>query len=264
MIPRNFRFAREAITVQSLTDKIAVITGAGRGIGAAIARAMAAQGAHAICVARTVAEIDAIAAQIRRAGGSAQAIAADMATPDSLIALYSRIEREHGGIDLLVANAGVTAYIPINGAESADQLAQWRHIIDVNLLGSFDSIRRAIPLMRARGGGQIIVVGSGAGHTPIPGLSAYCSSKAALWMLVQTLAEELRGDGIAINELIPGPVVTDMMKNMPVRPPEAQQALNAEWIKQPEDVVPLAMFLATQSSTKGPTGQSFRLNRRRL
>jgi 3-oxoacyl-[acyl-carrier protein] reductase len=113
--------------------------------------------------------------------------------------------------------------------------------------------------MRKRGGGRMVMTGSGMGHSSLHGHAAYSCSKSALWMLVRILADELRVDGISVNELVPGPVQT-AMTGVPQR---TGSVVNnpVEWLKQPEDVVPLAMFLATHPGP-GPTGQSFSLMRR--
>lgn len=249
--------------MKKLEGKIAVVTGAGRGIGAAIARALGGEGAFVYCIARSADEVSGVAKEIIAGGGQARAVQADIADADSLARLYGIAGEEKGGLDILVANAGMSGQrdVPVN-SEKLD-IARWRQIIEVNLFGTYDSIRLAVPLMTGRGG-SIIVTGSGAGHFPIGGMSAYCSSKAGLWMLVRTLAEELRPLGLSINELIPGPVETEMMKRARSERADASAIMAQEWMKTPDDVVPLAMFLATQPAGAGPTGQSFRLNRRPL
>jgi 3-oxoacyl-[acyl-carrier protein] reductase len=115
--------------------------------------------------------------------------------------------------------------------------------------------------LKQRGAGKIIFIGSGMGHRGSPSRSAYCVSKAGLWMLTRILAQELSTYGICVNELVPGPVKTDFIRGR-------EQALSAasgggEWFKEPEDVAPLAVFLASQPRD-GPTGQTFSLARREL
>ena len=108
-----------------------------------------------------------------------------------------------------------------------------------------------------------ITIGSGAGHGGTSGVSAYGCSKAGLWMLTRVLARELSSANIDVNELVPGPVLTDMLKSVAANARKKEAFIDEEWFKQPEDLVPLAMFLATQP-TRGPTGQSFGLLRREV
>lgn len=240
----------------ALAGKVAVVTGAGRGIGAAIAEALAAAGATVACSARSVAEIEGTVARIAAAGGSAFAVAADVAEAAQVTELYEHSVARAGGIDLLFANAGVSLdQKPVEGSDPA----AFETTMRVNLFGAYHCARLAIPHMRARGGGRMVITGSGMGHSSTGGHAGYSCSKAAVWMLVRILADELRGDGISVNELVPGPVRT-AMTGVPQR---AGSVVNnpVEWLKQPEDVVPLAMFLAT-CPAPGPTGQSFSLMRR--
>ncbi len=131
-------------------------------------------------------------------------------------------------------------------------------VLDTNLVGAYLCARTAVPYLKARGGGKIIVVGSGMGHQGAADSSAYCVSKAGLWMLTRVLAQEVWQDGIAVNELIPGPVDTDMTQWVADQPVGQPAAWASEWFKQPEEVVPLALFMASQPH-KGPTAQSFSL-----
>jgi len=241
---------------QALARRVAVVTGAGRGIGAAIATALAAAGATVACAARSREEVEAVATRIGAAGGRAFAVAADVGEAEQVAALYGETVRRAGGLDLLFVNAGVS--LDQKPLEHSDPAA-FEETMRVNLTGAYHCARLAIPLMRARGGGRMVMTGSGMGHSSLHGHAAYSCSKSALWMLVRILADELRADGISVNELVPGPVQT-AMTGVPQR---AGSVVNnpVEWLKQPEDVVPLAMFLATHPGP-GPTGQSFSLMRR--
>jgi 3-oxoacyl-[acyl-carrier protein] reductase len=163
-----------------------------------------------------------------------------------------------GGLDILVINAGGN-YDRRQVQES--QPEAWRATVEVNLFGAYYCARAAIPCMRQRGGGKIILVGSGVVHRGSPGSSAYACSKAGVWMLTRVLAQELWPYNISVNELIPGPVVTAMSEQDRARNSNSVFAVDSEWIKTPEDVVPLALFLAAQPAV-GPTAQSFSLMRR--
>jgi 3-oxoacyl-[acyl-carrier protein] reductase len=241
---------------QALAGKVAVVTGAGRGIGAAIAEALAAAGATVACTSRSMPEVETVAARIAASGGRAFALPADVGEADQVAALYEHTVSRAGGIDLLFVNAGVS--LDQRPVEQSDPLA-FEATMRVNLFGAYHCARLAIPHLRARGGGRMVMVGSGMGHSSLHGHAAYSCSKAGLWMLVRILSDELRAEGIAVNELVPGPVQT-AMTGVPQR---AGSVVNnpVEWLKQPEDVVPLAMFLAT-CPAPGPTGQSFSLMRR--
>lgn len=234
-----------------LAGRVAVITGAGRGIGRAIAIAYARAGAAVVASARTAAQLDEVVATIGAAGGTATACVADVADYAACEALYAHAVEAHGGVDIVVANAGFGG--TGRRLEKSDP-ATWARTFQVNVVGVYHTLRAAIAPLRARGGGRIIVTGSGSRKASMPGMSDYGGSKAAVWYLTQVLAVELLDDRISVNELIPGPVRTEMTVGQFKFPP-------GEWVKDPDDVVPMAMFLATQPDV-GPTAQSFSLMRR--
>lgn len=236
----------------ALSGQVAVITGAGRGIGRAIALAYARAGAAVVCAARTHAQLSETVQQIQAEGGRAHAVTCDVTRYADMEQLFAETVRVFGGVDLVLANAGVGGVG--RKTENADPL-RWAETVQVNLIGAFHTARAAIAHLRARGGGKLIFTGSGSRHGAAPGLGDYAGAKLALWKLVQTLAMELQDANISVNELIPGPVETEMTAGGQFRFPPG------EWVKQPEDVVPLALFLATQSNA-GPTAQSFSLMRR--
>ena len=242
-------------TGQSLDGKVALITGGGRGIGRAIAIAFAGAGAAVCCAARTRSEIEAVAAEIGAAGGQALAVTTDVAELTSVERAVDETAARFGGLDILVINAGVS---PGRGEVAESDPEKWGQTIAINLTGAYYCARAAIPHLKARGGGKIITIGSGMGHRGAPGSSAYSASKAGLWMLTRVLGQELRGDKISVNELIPGPVNTAMMPGAAAREPGT---FDGEWFKEPEEVAPLALFLAS-APDGGQTAQSFSLMRR--
>ena len=238
-----------------LAGKVAVITGAGRGIGRAIAIGFAEQGARVVCAARTQTRIDETVGLIRDAGGDAIAVRCDVAEADQVQRLYKATRAHYGAADIVVANAG--GNFSRASVEDGD-IADWERTIRVNLLGVYFTCKYTISDLKGQGG-HIIVIGSGVGHRVVDEAhSAYGAAKAGAWMFVRALAAELRPYNICVNELIPGLVQTAITAEVNR---SDDTAFGAEWFKQPEDVLPLALFLATQPQT-GPTGQSFSLMRR--
>ena len=242
-----------------LDGQVALITGGGRGIGRAIAIAYADAGAVVCVTARTSAEIDQVVSEIERAGGQAFAVTCDVSDRSSVEAMLERTIGESGRLDILLNNAGGGLERTLVGEDNPDV---WQSVVEINLLGTYFCTRAALPYLKAKGGGKIINVGSGMGHQARAKNTSYNVSKAGVWMLTRCLALELWEDGVTVNELIPGPVYTELTADIFPKG-KAHPGISSEWVKVPEDVVPLALMLATQSG-KGPTGQSFSLARRPL
>ena len=187
-----------------MTARVVAITGASRGIGAAAARHFAAAGWRVALLARSSAEITALAAEI---GPTTLALPCDVADWQSFSDAIHRAHGHFGRLDALINNAGVID--PIARIEEADPTA-WGHAIDINLKGVFHGLRAAIPLMKAQGGGTIITVSSGAAHNPLEGWSSYCASKAGAAMLTRAAHLEEAALGLRIMGLSPGTVATEM------------------------------------------------------
>ncbi|WCT75388.1 SDR family NAD(P)-dependent oxidoreductase [Sphingomonas naphthae] len=255
-----------ARTAQPLKGKVAIVTGAGRGCGRAIAQGLAAAGASVCCAARSKSEIAETVALIEEEGGVAMAFAADVTDLQSVTAMTHATIAAYSGLDLMVLSHGVA--LAVGPVETTDPV-DWQRTIDVNLIGSYYCIRTAVAPMKARGAGKIIVVGSGQGHNGTASTSAYAASKAGTWALTRSVAAELIGYNISVNELLPGNVRTQLYEDTfgqvisatPAGGEPISSKRSHEWLKAPEDIVPLALFMACQPDI-GPTAQSFSLMRR--
>jgi 3-oxoacyl-[acyl-carrier protein] reductase len=238
-----------------LAGQVAVVTGAGRGIGRAIALAYAQAGAAVCCAARTSSEIEQVVGEIEATGGGGLAVPTDVTQLESVQAMFKATVDTCGGLDIVVINAGSNFdRRPIEESRPDD----WQATLDINLTGAYYCVQAAIPYLKERGSGKIITVGSGLGHKGKQGFGAYACSKAGLWMLTRILAQELWPYNISVNELIPGPVHTKLSS---ADTGNTVFQIDSEWKKEPKDVVPLALFLATQPPI-GPSAQSFSLMRR--
>jgi NAD(P)-dependent dehydrogenase (short-subunit alcohol dehydrogenase family) len=194
-----------------LSGKSVVLTGASRGIGAAAAEAMAAEGAALLLLARSSEGITALATRLRKAGVQAEAMTCDVAEYSQVRAAVTRAREAFGRIDALINNAGVIE--PIGPMAAADPRA-WAHAVDINFTGVFYGMRAVLPEMRAQGSGVIVNLGSGAAHNPLEGWSHYCAAKAAADMLTRCAHLENRGRGIRVFSLSPGTVATDMQRKI--------------------------------------------------
>lgn len=188
-------------------DRVAIVTGGGRGIGAASAHALANRGACVVVAARTRNQIESVAREIRAAGGEATAISVDVANEASVGHLLSETERVYGAPTILVNCAGV--YGPIGPIRDNDA-AKWAAAIAINLVGTFLCCRAAIEPMSRQGGGRIINMSGGGATAPLPRFSAYAASKAGVVRFSETLAEEVASLGIAVNSIAPGAIDTTL------------------------------------------------------
>jgi NAD(P)-dependent dehydrogenase (short-subunit alcohol dehydrogenase family) len=190
-----------------LHGRRALVTGAGGGIGAAICARFAAEGAAVVAADRDGAAAAAAAAAVTAAGGTAHALTVDTTREPDVRAAVDEAARLLGGLDTVVANAGV---LELDRADdvSADDL---RRLLDVNVVGTFTTVRDALPHLRAAGGGVVVCTASQAGLEGAPELVAYCASKFAVVGLVESLARELAADGIRVCAIAPGLVDTPML-----------------------------------------------------
>jgi NADP-dependent 3-hydroxy acid dehydrogenase YdfG len=225
------------MTAPPLSQQVAIVTGGGRGIGRAVAQALAAEGAAVVVVSRTRRELADVAAAIREAGGRALAIPADVTSADSADALVEQTVAEFGRVDLLVTAAGVASFGPLVGTKPGD----WEAMLAVNLRGAMLCCRAVLPPMLRQRRGTIINIGSIAARRPIPGCAVYAATKAGLAAFSQVLAEEVRTEGIRVGVVVPGAVDTSIWDSIP-NGPDRSRMLRAE------DVARTVVLMATLPS----------------
>jgi len=239
-----------------LTGKVALITGASRGIGQAIAEAYAAAGARVVLASRKQAAVDEVAALIRERGGEALAVATHTGEAAAVRALVEQAAAEYGGIDILVNNAATNPHFgPFLTAEES----HWDKILDVNVKGYFRVAQACIPVMRARGGGKIINLASVAGLEPQPMMGVYCVSKAAVLMMTQVLAAEVAADNIQVNAIAPGFIKTkfsQVLWSTPDIHDRLVRAVPQRRMAEPEELTGIALYLASPASSF-TTGATF-------
>jgi NAD(P)-dependent dehydrogenase (short-subunit alcohol dehydrogenase family) len=187
--------------MNDLTGKVAIVTGASRGIGAAAAFVLAKAGAAVMLVARDGNRASHLAEEIVASGGRARALACDVSHYGSVQTMVDETDQRLGSIDILVNNAGIIE--PIGTLVQSDPAA-WARSIEVNLVGAYHAARATLPRMLEAGKGTVINISSGAAHRPLEGWSAYCSAKAGLAMLTNAIALECADAGVRVFGLAPG------------------------------------------------------------
>jgi NAD(P)-dependent dehydrogenase (short-subunit alcohol dehydrogenase family) len=230
----------------SLDNKVALVTGASRGIGRAIALAYAQAGAAVVVSSRKLENVAPVAAEIEAVGGRALAVAAHMGERDQIDRLVARTVESFGGLDVVVSNAGTNPWF---GTTLDAEESVWDKVMEVNLKGTWRLARAAVPALTARGGGKFIAIASVAAINPMPGLGIYSVSKAGIAMLVKALAHELRHLNIQVNAIAPGVIQTRFSQALWSTPEtKAWVEAGAGRIGQPDDVVGAALFLASPAS----------------
>lgn len=189
-----------------LAGRGAVVTGGGRGIGAAVARALAGAGAAVVVSARSADEIEAVAAELRESGGDAWAATCDVADPEQVEALAATAVERLGAVDVLVNNAGFAASAPL----ASQTLEEWDRLLRVNATGTFLCTRALLPAMVERGWGRVVNIASIAGKVGAPYIAAYAASKHAVVGFTRSVAAEVATTGVTVNAVCPGYVDTPM------------------------------------------------------
>lgn len=239
-----------------LTGKVALITGASRGIGQAIAEAYAAAGAKVVLASRKQEGLDAVAEIIHDNGGEALPVAAHTGSDEAVQAVVQAATDTYGGIDIVVNNAATNPHF---GPLLTSEESHWDKILDVNVKGYFRVAKACISSMQMRGGGKIINIASIAGKTPQPGMGIYCVSKAAVLMMTEVLAVELAGNNIQVNAIAPGFIKTKFSQAI-----WGNEAINEVVMKtipqgrmaMPQELTGIALYLAADASSF-TTGATF-------
>jgi NAD(P)-dependent dehydrogenase (short-subunit alcohol dehydrogenase family) len=230
-----------------LAGEVAVITGAGAGLGEEIASQLARAGASVVIADVRSDAADSVASDLRSRGHVALAVEADVAEESSVIALFERVEAELGGVTVLVNNAGVyPAKLLVEMS-----VTEWDRVQAINLRGAFLCCREAVRSLQARSRpGRIVNVSSiSALHPPLMGQTAYSASKAGLTMLTKTLALEVAGDGILVNAVLPGGVMTDRRPTGGLGGPAAQPGRWLLGVAHPSKHAAAVLFLASPAAS---------------
>jgi 3-oxoacyl-[acyl-carrier protein] reductase len=218
-----------------LAGKTAVVTGGGRGIGAAIAHRLAAMGAACVITGRNLQTLEKTAATISKQGGQCEAVQADVTDYASVEALAAHMKRKFGRLNILVNNAGIGGF---GGPLHTMPVEQWDPLLNTNLRGVFYTIRALAPLIIAAGGGDIVNISSIASKNPLPNGAAYAASKWGLNGLSYSVAEELRSHNIRVSVVCPGSTATELSPH---------HGRDPKKMLQPEDVAHVVAMLVTQA-----------------
>jgi 3-oxoacyl-[acyl-carrier protein] reductase len=221
-----------------LKDRVVLVTGGGRGIGRATALSAAAQGAHLVLAARTQAEIDAVAAEVRDQGGRALAVSCDVTSEQEVRGMIDAALAEFGALHVIVNNAGGVCREPL----IENSVEDWDRVLNSHIRGMFLVTRFALPSLLSAGWGRVVTVSSMAAKSGVPRRVAYCTAKWGQVGFTEALDEELKGTGVRAHVVCPGPVATRMRaEGFPTEVPES--------LIQPEDVAVQIINLLTLPET---------------
>lgn len=238
-----------------LHERVAIITGASRGIGRAVAFALAAEGANVVVnYASSGTAAEQVVTEIAEAGGKAIAIQADVSKFEQVEALVNGTLEKFGRIDILVNNAGITRDALLLRMKPED----WQAVIDLNLTGVFLCTRAVSKIMLKQKSGRIISITSVAGQMGNPGQANYSAAKAGVIGFTKTVAKELASRGITVNAIAPGFIATDMTTNL--KSDEILKYIPLGRYGQPEEIAGMARFLAADAAAAYITGQVFNVD----
>lgn len=237
-----------------IDNKVALVTGAARGVGAATSRALAGQGARVALADINLEGAGKVAEEI---GGHARAYALDVSKVPELHTLVRAVVRDFGGIDILVNNAGICPRLAFMESTEED----WERLMGVNAKGQYFLMQAVCPVMKERGGGRIVNVASVGGRVgSVANASIYSGTKGAIVMFSKSVAREVAGDGILINCIAPGPVNTDLMRNLPCERLEAIcEQIPLKRLAEPEELAAFIVFLVSAECSY-TTGATFDIN----
>jgi len=222
-------------SARPLSNQIALVTGAGRGIGRSISSHLAGMGAKVVLCARSRKELDVLAGEISFAGGKAVALVCDVTDLKSVEAAATEVQQTYGRLDVLVNNAGIGSF---SGPLHELTPEAWEKVLNTNLRGVFYCIRAFAPIMTSQGSGHIVNISSLAGKNALPNGAAYAASKWGLNGLSYSVAEELRTKNIRVSVVCPGSVDTDLGPHV---------GKNAAKMLKPDDVAHVVGMLVTQA-----------------
>jgi 3-oxoacyl-[acyl-carrier protein] reductase len=222
--------------VPELTGQVALVTGASRGIGRAIAHALAACGATVVLTARTAGQLERVRGEIADAGGSADAVAADLDDEDSVASVFDHIREQFGQLDILINNAGVGVFGPIRDFSAQD----FERVLTTNVCGTFLCCREAMRLMVPQKRGYIMNIASVTGIKAYANQGAYSASKHAVMGLTKSLSLEAQPQGIRVSAILPGGVDTEMIS-------DARPDLDRSTLMHPDDVAQTVLYLLSLS-----------------
>ncbi|MGE0605721.1 MAG: 3-oxoacyl-[acyl-carrier-protein] reductase [Pirellulales bacterium] len=238
--------ANAPIITADLSGQVALVTGASRGLGRAIAQSLARCGARVGCVARNAEKLAETVALITAAGGQADALECDVTNGESVQKLVEDVAENWGGLHIMVNNAGITrdTLLPRMSDE------QWDEVILTNLRGTFLFTRAATRVMMSARYGRVINISSVSGHTGNPGQANYSASKAGMIGFTKTVAKELAGRKVTVNAVAPGFIETEMTAVLgDLIKDEAKKRIPAKRLGQPEDIAEAVLFLASPAAS---------------